>query len=268
MKTISGCWGLGKGKRTSRGQTQSPNFVHFIGFSVFWWAQQAAPLRKNHVLVGVNLVFTLATGIRPINLEIRFWVARELRVENGNEISRRNVSFEMMDNLPTVELEINKRQNILLGLFLLVVAIGYALMPNIVPYAWLRWGIFVFFLANSSWFLLDVLIGHPYLKLADEGIETRTLFRTRKIRWLDIASMGAYEKKGNRFLGFNYIQGRAPKNTSFNRNLFGYDDTFANSSTLKFEKFRYLVISYWQHAKQAQALELSKEAINPRLKTD
>jgi hypothetical protein len=28
------------------GQPQSPKFVHFVGFYVFSWAQQAAPLQK------------------------------------------------------------------------------------------------------------------------------------------------------------------------------------------------------------------------------
>jgi hypothetical protein len=194
---------------------------------------------------------------------------RELWVENGNESSRFSVSFGMMDELPTVELQINKRKYILMGSYPLALATCFVLvMPYVAEPIWLKWGIVLFFVAIGMWFLTDVLVGHPYLKFTAQGIETRTLFRTRKIRWLDIARTGIYERKGTHFVGFNYIQGQAPKNTSLNRNLFGYDDTFANSSTLKFDEFRDLMFSYWEHAKQTQALELSKQAINPRLKTD
>jgi hypothetical protein len=71
-------------------------------------AASSAPTKKS-CPVGVNLMFTLATRFRPINLEIRFWVARELRVENGNESSRCSVLFGMMDEMQTVKLRTKKR---------------------------------------------------------------------------------------------------------------------------------------------------------------
>ncbi len=172
----------------------------------------------------------------------------------------------MMEELQTVELQINKRRYMLLGLYPLVLATGYVLIPNIVPYAWLKWSFVVFCIGIGLWFLSDVFIGNPYLKITVQGIETRRFFRTRKIRWLDIARF--YEPNRKHALGFVYVQDRTPKPSAFNRNFFGYDDTVVNSSTLKFDEFRDLVISYWTSAKQIQALELSKQTLNPRLKAD
>jgi hypothetical protein len=131
-----------------------------------------------------------------------------------------------------------------------------------------KWGLFIPFAGASLLLLSSVFAGQPRLKLTKQGFESQMFFLTNRVQWIDIAEMKEYIWREDRILGWNYVQGQVRKSSGFNRNWSGFDESLSNLSTLKFDEFRDLMFSYWEHAKKAQALELSKQATNPRLKTD
>jgi rhomboid protease GluP len=163
----------------------------------------------------------------------------------------------MVNELPTIELQINKRLYVLLGITVLITGIAYGVFP-ILPSLLLRWGIGMVCLASGMFLLTGVLIGKPLVKVMAQGLEIKMFFNSRLIKWLDIAEMKEYTNQNNKMIGVNYIPGRALKSSPTNRRLSGFDDTIANTSTLKFERFRDLVMQYWQQAKENQAREISQ----------
>jgi membrane associated rhomboid family serine protease len=163
----------------------------------------------------------------------------------------------MVNELPTIELQFNKRFYLLMGIVVLTAGIAYGLFP-IVPSLLLRWGIGVVFSGVGMFILVGILIGKPYVKMMALGLETKMVGRSRLIKWLDIAEVKEYTNQNNKMIGVNYLPGRALKSSPTNRRLSGFDDTIANTSTLKFEKFRDLVMQYWQQAKDFQAREVSE----------
>jgi rhomboid protease GluP len=168
----------------------------------------------------------------------------------------------MVNVLPTIELQINKRFYALLGIAVLTTGIACGVFP-ILPSLLLRWGIGTVFSGVGMFMLVGILIGKPYVKVMAQGLETKMLGRSRLIKWLDIAEIKEYTNQNNKMIGVNYSPGRALKSSPTNRRLSGFDDTIANTSTLKFEKFRDLVMQYWQQAKENQAREIS-ENLRPR----
>jgi hypothetical protein len=180
-----------------------------------------------------------------------------------------------MEELPTIQLPTQKRVYVFVGCYALFMAILCVTLLIFLPtleFDFLKYLISLFALASLVLFV-SVLKGQPRLTLTPQGFEVQAFFFVRRVRWLDIAEIkeDSYYENGwnkDRFLELNYVKGREPKGSWFNRKRFGYDDWLSNWSTLKSDEFRDLVISYWGHAKQAQALELSKQVLNPRLKTD
>jgi hypothetical protein len=170
----------------------------------------------------------------------------------------------MMDELQTIKLRSRFTWYLMIygiGIWLLV--IGFLFLDARNEPIWLRLGVFILLVAFAMLWTTSILAGQPYLKLTTQSIESRAFWFTHCTKWTDIVEIKEYAPYNE--LCINYV-----KQTRFKirRNGIGFDNILGNKTALQFEEFRDLVISYWKHAKKAQALQLSKQAINPSLKTD
>lgn len=93
-----------------------------------------------------------------------------------------------MDELQTVKLRTKKRVYVLIGIYLLTMTILVAslLIQESKPQIWIC---FVLLVGSSLLVFSSVLTDQPSLKLTLKGLESRMLFVTRKVQWLDIAEI-------------------------------------------------------------------------------
>jgi lipopolysaccharide export LptBFGC system permease protein LptF len=114
-----------------------------------------------------------------------FWLLENCGVENGNESLRRNVSFEMMTDLPTVELRFNKRPQFVFALMMFLMAAFYIWMPNsrrVHISVYVRWVVFVYGAAVGMFFLVSALFSKSYIKFMPHALELCVFFRKRQLR--------------------------------------------------------------------------------------
>ena len=96
------------------------------------------------------------------------------------------------------------------------------------------------------------LMGLPRLHISQEGFQIESFRTHNKVLWLDISDFGTLYKGLNPSLVFRYVNKKYFLNRLI---LMGFDGQIPNSSTLSYLQFRFLIVSYWEHA---HAFELSQ----------
>lgn len=66
------------------------------------------------------------------------------------------------------------------------------------------WVVAVFFSFGLVVSIIQLLPGAAYLKVGPNGLEIRTLFRTRQISWTEISDFGTYRQASQNFVGINF----------------------------------------------------------------
>jgi hypothetical protein len=163
----------------------------------------------------------------------------------------------MMDELPTIKLRSRTFWYItygLYGIWIVAMTINWVLNPRSEP-LWIRWGGFTFLAGFSLFWISSLLTGQPCVKLTPQVLEFRAFWITRRTKWIDITEFEDFRAPRGRVLGMNYVNGKKSKMRREGKN---FDVIFGNETILKFDEFRNLLFSYWEHAKQTQAHELPK----------
>lgn len=79
--------------------------------------------------------------------------------------------------------------------------------------------------------LIQLLPGAAYLRVGPEGIEFRTLYRTRRLPWADIEGFGCYRQGGREFVGVNFRPGSSclPRQAGVNLAICGFHDALPDT---------------------------------------
>lgn len=128
------------------------------------------------------------------------------------------------------------------------VAVGAWMIGDGEPMGWLVAGVFGL---GAAILLASALPGANFLRLTDEGFEARTLFRTWRFRWADVAGFGVGAAGGQVLVMFDlapaYLERHPSRLVPVSRALSGFDAGLPQTYGLKAEALAALMES-WRRA--------------------
>lgn len=97
------------------------------------------------------------------------------------------------------------------------------------------WSCLVFFGLCGAIGVLNLLPNASRLVLDDDGFEIRSLFRTSRVRWADIARFGTLRIGLHRIVGFDFVEGYRGSDglRRINRDLSGFQGALPDTYGLK-----------------------------------
>ena len=97
------------------------------------------------------------------------------------------------------------------------------------------WSCIVFFGLCGVAGVLNLLPNASRLRLDDDGFEIRSLFRTRRVRWADVARFGTMRIGVNTMVGFDFVDGYrgSDRLRRVNRDLSGFQAALPDNYGLK-----------------------------------
>ncbi|MEY3530429.1 MAG: hypothetical protein RLZ70_1497 [Verrucomicrobiota bacterium] len=139
----------------------------------------------------------------------------------------------------------SKTKWILVGLICLVLCFGGVL--GVQSGEFIGWFVAAFFGLGLIGSLIQLLPGAAYLKIGPAGIESRTLFRTRRIAWSEISGFGSYRQSGNNFVGFNFHATAKGFSQNASLALVGFHDALPDTYGHKADELAVLLTACRSH---------------------
>jgi hypothetical protein len=111
------------------------------------------------------------------------------------------------------------------------------------------WFCAIFFAAVFITGVLQLLPGTGYLKLDAEGLEFKTLGRSKQVSWGEISGLGTWRHQNNTFVTFEI--GTTGKMANLNRSITGTDNMLPDTYGKKAEDLIALmseyIAAYWEN---------------------
>ena len=147
----------------------------------------------------------------------------------------------------------SKTKWILVGLGCLVLGfIGVAM--GLQSGDFIGWFIAAFFGFGLIVSVIQLLPGATYLKIGPAGIESRALFRTRRIAWSEISGFGYYRQAGNNFVGFHFHATAKGFSQNASLALVGFHDALPDTYGHKADELAVLLTACRSHFLKATAV--------------
>lgn len=108
-----------------------------------------------------------------------------------------------------------------------------------------------FFGIGSILFLIQLLTNISYIKLSEEGVEEKNLFRTKNYKWSEVEHFRQVNFRGNKSIVFDYT--KEYKKAKVNKKTFKFllekQQSITSSHNIKTDELVKLMINYKRNSK-------------------